>query len=173
MVSALLLLVTQSNKILPRFLYEHGTFEPAYPLFEAAIKYCEDHDDCELILSDLCGALASIQTESNQFQACYDNLQRSLACLEVAFAKGQIQRPSMHEVNALGGVGNGYQGLHEYKKAEDYYRRALAAWEGIPGNRAIYVANLSTCLWLQGKLDAAEKLVNTVIIDLNDTSTFR
>ena len=79
----------------------------------------------------------------------------------------------MHEVNALGGVGNGYQGLHEYEKAEEYYHRALAAWEGIPGNRAIYVTNLSTCLRLQGKLDDAEKLVTTVIIDRNDTSTFR
>lgn len=79
----------------------------------------------------------------------------------------------MQEANALGGIGNGYQGLHNYKEAENYHRKALVAWEGVPGNRAIYIANPSTCLWLQGKLDEAEQNVNTVILDRNDTSTFR
>lgn len=125
------------------------------------------------MLSDLYGALASLQTESNQFQGCYDNFRKSLACLELAFDKGLISRPAMQEVNALGGVGNGYQGLHEYGEAEKYYRKALVAWEGVPGNHAIYIANLSTCLWLQGKLDDAEQTVMTVILDRNDISTFR
>lgn len=125
------------------------------------------------MLSDLYGALASLQTESNQFQGCYDNFRKSLDCLELALDKGLISRPAMQEVNALGGVGNGYQGLHKYGEAEKYYRKALAAWKGVPGNRTIYIANLSTCLWLQGKLEDAEQIVLTVILDTDDISTFR
>lgn len=115
--------------IYDRSLYKHGTFEPAYPLINVAVDYSLHHEDCELVLSDLYGALASLQTESSQFQGCYDNFRKSLACLKVAFNKGVISRPAMQEVNALGGVGNGYQGPHNYNEAEKYYRKALAAWE--------------------------------------------
>ena len=158
---------------LKRFLYKHGIFEPAYPLLEVVIEYYLHHKDCELILSDLYGAKGALQTESNHFQGAFDNFHESHAYLQASFAKGFLASPDMREVNALGNVGNGCQGLERYPEAEDWYRKALDAWENVPGNKAIYVGNLSFCLGSQGKLTKAEELVSTVIIDRKDTSTFR
>ena len=126
-----------------------------------------------MMLSNLYEVLDALQTESNRFQICFDNFQKSLECLKLTFDKDLIRRSTAQKVNALSDVTNDHQDLHEYEEAKKYYRKALVVWEDVSRNRAIYIINLSTCLRLQKKLDAVEEIVKIVILDRNDTSFFR
>lgn len=93
--------------------------------------------------------------------------------LELAFKAGELEKPSIWEVFGLGRLGNGHHGLHQYKEAEYFYRKALDAWGDLPGDQKIWHTHLATCLWLQGRADEGEVVVRAVIKDPNDTSNFR
>ena len=144
-------------------------------LLTVAEKYCKTHRDSggDVILADIYGGLGSLCTENNQFQGAYDNFKLQWDCLTKAFESGALQRPSIWEVFGLGRLGNGLHGLHKYTEAEEYYRKCLAAWENVPGDRRIFTSHLATCLWLQGRLDEAETVVLSVLKDRKDLTNFR
>jgi hypothetical protein len=87
--------------------------------------------------------------------------------------EGELSRPSIWEVFGLGRLGNGLHGLHRYVEAEEYYRKALKPWEGMPGDRKKWISHIGTSLWLQGRLDEGEGVVKDIIKDEDDTSDFR
>lgn len=158
------------------FCYESGLLESVSELLVPAKEYCIRHlqkGGGYRILADIYGGLGSLATESNQFQRAYDDFNEEWKCLKLAFDAAELTRPSIWEVFGLGRVGNGLQGLHRYTEAEEYYRMALKAWEGLPGDRKVWVSNMCTCLWLQGKLDEGEKTIKVVIKDENDATNFR
>ncbi|CAH0035416.1 unnamed protein product [Clonostachys rhizophaga] len=158
------------------FCYESGLLESVSELLVPAKEYCIRHlpkGGGYRILADIYGGLGSLATESNQFQRAYDDFNEEWECLKLAFDAAELTRPSIWEVFGLGRVGNGLQGLHRYTEAEEYYKMALKAWEGLPGDRKVWVSNMCTCLWLQGKLDEGEKTIKAVIKDENDATNFR
>ncbi|CAH0051000.1 unnamed protein product [Clonostachys solani] len=158
------------------FCYESGLLESVSELLVPAKEYCIRHlskGGGYRILADIYGGLGSLATESNQFQRAYDDFNEEWKCLKLAFDAAELTRPSIWEVFGLGRVGNGLQGLHRYTEAEEYYRMALKAWEGLPGDRKVWVSNMCTCLWLQGKLDEGETTIKAVIKDENDATNFR
>ncbi|VUC30705.1 unnamed protein product [Clonostachys rosea] len=158
------------------FCYESGLLESVSELLVPAKEYCIKHlskGGGYRILADIYGGLGSLATESNQFQRAYDDFNEEWECVKLAFDANELSRPSIWEVFGLGRVGNGLQGLHRYAEAEEYYRMALKAWEGLPGDRKVWVSNMCTCLWLQGKLDEGEKTIKAVIKDENDATNFR
>ncbi|CAG9996180.1 unnamed protein product [Clonostachys byssicola] len=158
------------------FCYESGLLESVSELLVPAKEYCIRHlqkGGGYRILADIYGGLGSLATESNQFQRAYEDFNQEWECLKLAFEAAELTRPSIWEVFGLGRVGNGLQGLHRYTEAEEYYRMALEAWEGLPGDRKVWVSNMCTCLWLQGKLDEGEKTIKAVIKDENDATNFR
>lgn len=120
---------------------------------------------------------ASIETESNLFQAAYESFKLHHYHLERALESGLLERPSIMEVYALGGLGNGLQGLNRYTEAEDCYRRCIEKFAtGFSGNlfsSSVAEVNLGTCLWLQGKLDEAEKLLLSLITNREDKTNYR
>lgn len=93
--------------------------------------------------------------------------------MQLAFDAGELKKPSIWEVFGLGRLGNGLHGLHRYQEAEEYYQKCLDTWKGLPGDQKIFTTHLATCLWLQGRADEGEKVVRSVIKDMNDTTNFR
>jgi tetratricopeptide (TPR) repeat protein len=125
------------------------------------------------LLADIYGGLGSLCTNSNQFQGAFDNFNKQLEYVQLAISHGELERPTIWEVFGLGRLGNGLNGLHRYKEAEEHYRKCLDIWKELPGDRRIFVSNLATCLWLQGELDEGERLLRDIIKDRNDTSSLR
>lgn len=162
-----------------RYLYERGTFQPAYNLLDVAEDVAlraTDRPRMYPILGEICRARASIQTDTNQPQEAYTNFKQELDYVEAAFDAGVMSRPHMQEVFTLGGVANALQGLHRYSEAEDYYRKAIQAFEGMPGilsKMSILEHNFAICLWIQGKPEEALQILDRIIVDRNDTSTQR
>ncbi|KAF9252092.1 hypothetical protein DTO013E5_886 [Penicillium roqueforti] len=158
------------------FCYESGMLESVSDLLNPAKDYCIQHlasGRGYRLLADIYGCFGSLCTESNQFQGAYDNFATEWKYLEKAFEAGELERPSIWEVFGLGRLGNGHHGLHQYAEAEAYYRKALAAWENLPGDKKLWHSHLATCLWLQGRPDEGEVVVRGVIKDENDTTNFR
>lgn len=60
-----------------------------------------------------------------------------------------------------------------FRDAEQYYRRCFQAWEGLPGNRLLWKANVGFCLWQLGKLEEGNKFLATALKDRWDTSSMR
>ncbi|KAJ5160567.1 uncharacterized protein N7482_007571 [Penicillium canariense] len=158
------------------FCYESGMLESVSDLLKPAKDYCLHHlagGGGYRLLADIYGCFGSLCTESNQFQRAFDDFTEEWRYLELAFKAGELEKPSIWEVFGLGRLGNGCHGLHQYKEAETFYRRALEAWGDLPGDQKIWHAHLATCLWLQGRPDEGEAVVRAVIKDQNDTSNFR
>jgi len=110
------------------------------------------------------------------FEQAYEDSLAYLNCVKSALASGELERPTPREAIAHGSHGNGLQGLNRYEEAEVAYRNCMSTYHGLPGPlSAISVAptNFATCLWLQGKLDEAERLLNTIIVDRDDVSSYR
>jgi prophage DNA circulation protein len=119
---------------------------------------------------------ASLETESNKFQEAYADFSKKLEYIQKALTNGELQRPCLEEIFALGGVGNGLQGIHSYAEAEDHYRRSMEAYKIFGSNMSVVSVvptNLATCLWLQHKDDEAETLLRSIIVDPDDTSNYR
>ena len=149
------------------------------------------HENCELILVDVYWTKGSVFTDTNRFSACLESFEAEFSWLQKAIKKNLVQQPNIREVFAWGGLGNGYQSINEYGRAEECYRKAFQVWENLPGDRKIYVsdllklriwhrikqkhktANLCTCLWHLGKLDEAERLLLAVITNRSDATSFR
>ncbi|KAM3461571.1 hypothetical protein MY5147_009920 [Beauveria neobassiana] len=111
-----------------------------------------------------------------QPRQAYESFTRELGFVYEAIEAGVMKRPHMQEVFSLGGVANALQGLHRYSEAEAYYRKALEAFEGMPGilsQMSILEHNFAICLWIQGRHDEAFELLNRIITDRNDTTTYR
>jgi tetratricopeptide (TPR) repeat protein len=141
-----------------------------------AEEYCLRHLDKGggyRILADIYGGIGSLHTESNMFQEAYESFQKEWDYTKLAFESGELQRPSIWEVFGLARLGNGLHGLNKYQEAEQYYYRALKAWKDLPGDRTVYTTNLGICLWLQGRLDDAERTLRPLIKDRNDATNFR
>ncbi|KAI1084628.1 hypothetical protein F5B20DRAFT_591667 [Whalleya microplaca] len=158
------------------FCYESGLLESVFDLLHSAKEYCLRHIECGggfRILADVYGGLGSLDTESNQFQSAFDNFQNHEKYVQLAINSGELKRPCIWEVFALGRLANGFQGLHRYSEAESFYRKCLTAWEALPGDRKIFTTHLSTCLWLQGRVEEAEQVIRSIIKDQNDISNFR
>ncbi|KID60293.1 tetratricopeptide repeat domain-containing protein, partial [Metarhizium brunneum ARSEF 3297] len=161
------------------YLYERGTFQPAYELLDVSemiATQAEDRTGMLVILAEICRARASLQTETNQPQQAYESFTRELDFVYEAIEAGVMKRPHMQEVFSLGGVANALQGLHRYTEAEAYYRKALEAFEGMPGilsKMSILEHNFAICLWIQGRHEEAFELLNRIITDRNDTTTYR
>ncbi|KAH8203220.1 hypothetical protein TruAng_002625 [Truncatella angustata] len=143
--------------------YERGTFEHLEPLLHAAEHYCLRHENCEVVLADIYGAKASVATETNRQDAALQNFQLQYEFLNQAIKKNVIQLPNIRFCFALGGMGNGTQGMGQYKDAEQWYRKCYNAYEGLDGDRKIYGGNLAFCLIWQGKLDEAQEVLNSLI----------
>jgi tetratricopeptide (TPR) repeat protein len=129
-----------------------------------------------IILGEICRARASLQTETNQPQQAYESFSKELEYVLEAFETGVMKRPHMQEVFSLGGVANALQGLHRYTEAEVYYRKGLEAFKGMPGilaKMSILEHNFAICLWIQGRNDEALAILNRIITDKNDTTTYR
>ena len=165
----------------PRYFYERGTFEPAFPLLKAAESLFRDMNvqGCQGSLAAIYNTRAALETECNLFQQAYDDFKAQIDCVERAIETGELKRPCLTEVFALGGVGNGLQGLNNYTEAEEYYRRAIDAYSKFPQESlpltelSVAPTNLATCLWLQGKLEEAETLLKSIIKDRDDTRNYR
>ncbi|KAL4936544.1 hypothetical protein BDV06DRAFT_91444 [Aspergillus oleicola] len=158
------------------FCYESGMIESVADLLRPAETYCLRHRDKGggyRLLADIYGGLGSLCTESNQFQGAYENFVEEWDYLELAFKTGELEKPSIWEIFALGRLGNGHHGLHRYAEAETFYRKALDAWGDLSGDRKLWTSHLATCLWLQGRPDEGETVVRAVIKDENDTTNFR
>ncbi|KAM3425972.1 hypothetical protein NHJ13734_009762, partial [Beauveria thailandica] len=161
------------------YLYERGTFQPAYELLDVSERIATqaaDRTGMLVILGEICRARASLQTETNQPRQAYESFTRELGFVYEAIEAGVMKRPHMQEVFSLGGVANALQGLHRYTEAEAYYRKALEAFEGMPGilsQMSILEHNFAICLWIQGRHDEAFELLNRIITDRNDTTTYR
>lgn len=146
-------------------------------LLKPAEKYCLQH--CERggakLLATIYGGLGSVDTETNRFQGAYEYFDKEWDQIKKAIASGEMKRPDILEIFGLGRLGNGYHGLQEYSKAEDYYRKCLKEWDSqkIPGDQKIFQTHLATCLWLQGRLQEAEDVVKPIIQDWEDRSNFR
>jgi Flp pilus assembly protein TadD len=110
------------------------------------------------------------------FQEAHDDFGAALRHIERALATGELQRPTIREAFAFGGVGNGLQGLKRYPEAESAYRRCIQVYSdpSTPlSTISVAPTNLASCLWLQGRLTEAETLLHTIIIDRNDVSSYR
>lgn len=129
-----------------------------------------------LILGEICRARASLQTETNQPQEAYESFSKELDYVHEAFDTGILKRPHMQEVFSLGGIANALQGLHRYADAEIYYRKALEAFKGMPGilaKMSILEHNFAICLWIQERPDEALEILDRIITDREDTTTYR
>ncbi|CVK99417.1 uncharacterized protein FMAN_02259 [Fusarium mangiferae] len=158
------------------YCYERGLLGLINDLLLPAEQYCLRHlgkGGGYRILADIYGGIGSLHTESNMFQQAHDSFRREWDYLKLAFECGELQRPSIWEVFGLARLGNGLHGLNRYKEAEDYYHRALKAWGDLPGDRTVYTTNLAICLWLQGRLNDAEKRLRPLVKDKEDATNFR
>lgn len=161
------------------YLYERGVFEPAFELLDRAEKICvrsQQRSSVLLTLADLSRVRASIATETNQPQQAYTSFLQELHLIQEAITADVLSRPEIREVFALGGIANGLQGLQRFPDAEEYYRRSLDAFRGIPGKlftMSVIEPNLATCLWLQGKNKEARAVLDSIITEKNDTSSYR
>ncbi|KAI0449645.1 hypothetical protein F5B21DRAFT_34028 [Xylaria acuta] len=129
-----------------------------------------------VILGEICRARAPLQTETNQPQQAFESFSKELEYVYEAFETGIMKRPHMQEVFSLGGVANALQGLHRYSDAEAYYRKSHEAFKGMPGilsKMSIVQHNFGIYLWIQGRHDEALELLNSIITDRNDTTTYR
>ncbi|KAI1391821.1 uncharacterized protein F4822DRAFT_106017 [Hypoxylon trugodes] len=158
------------------YCYERALLGSINGLLLPAEEYCLLHLDeggGYRILADVYGGLGSLHTESNMFYEAHNSFRKEWGYLERAFETGELERPSIWEVFGLARLANGLHGLNRYKEAEEYYCRALKAWDGLPGDRTVYTTNLGTCLWLQGRLDDAEKRLRPLVKDKDDATNFR
>jgi tetratricopeptide (TPR) repeat protein len=156
-----------------RFLYERGTFEQSYAVLEIAEAACEPLKDAEAIKADIHGGFGSLATETNQFQEAYDQFKLEYDNITTAIDRGFLTRPNVREAIAQGGIANGLNGLKKYAEAEKEYWKCIDIWRSCPGQATIYEINLSACLWLQDKFEEAEHLLKKIIIDPDDTTTYR
>jgi tetratricopeptide (TPR) repeat protein len=164
-----ILMLTISN----RFLYETGLFEPMYPLLEVAQSVCHSLPGSAAILADIHGCRASLDTETNDAHHAFSSFEQQFRYNQEALSSGLLQRPNVREALSYGGLGNGLQGLRRYAEAEEKYRKCIEVWQTCPGTPAIYLANMAYCFWSQGKLDEAEKTLESAIVDRNDTTSHR
>lgn len=135
-----------------------------------------DRKSMLIILGEICRARASLQSETNQPQQTYESFSKELEYVNESFEAGVRSRPHMQEVFTLGGVANALQGLHRYAEAEVYYRKGLEAFKGMPGvlsKMSILEHNFGICLWIQGRLDEALEILDGIITDKNDTTSYR
>lgn len=147
-------------------MYERGDFTSASPLLDIAQEYCHQHpENAEVNLADIYGALASRDSESNHLESALHNFQLQWEYLQKAFDKGLLERNKSYarEGLSLGGLGNGYAGVRQYSKAEEYYWKCLEVWKNLPSDPTIYETHLAACLTVQGKFSAAEKVLNDCI----------
>ena len=163
----------QADSTSHRFLYERGLFEQAYPLLDIAQSCCLSLQNVEQILADIHGCRASLHTETNAFPEAYSEFKLQFDYTTTAFANGLLLRPNVRDALSYGGLANGLQGLKRYPEAEKEYRTCIHIWESCPGTPVIYQSNLATCLWLQHKLEEAETILDNIIIDQNDITSFR
>jgi hypothetical protein len=122
------------------YTYERGVPEPCIPLCLIAEAHACRYDDSELIMVDMYRAKGSVETETNQFQACYDSFVREFEYWERAVSKNLVQLPDIRAVFACGGIANGCHALNRYEEAERWYRKTFEVWDGLPGDRKIYVS---------------------------------
>jgi tetratricopeptide (TPR) repeat protein len=174
------LVLLQFTNMQYRYLYERGDFESASFLLHIAESYCLEHpEDSELILADIYGAYAARDSECNNLQLCLVNFQKQFDYLSIAIKKGQVQRPTVREALAYGGLANANMGLKKYDVAEGLYRQCLKLWEDCPGDPSIYIPHLGACLTLLDKVDEAEDLLTKCIHDrevkfgIRDTTSYR
>ncbi|KAI1500561.1 hypothetical protein F5X99DRAFT_385826 [Biscogniauxia marginata] len=158
------------------FSYESGLLASVPDLLQPAKQYCDRHvhkGGGYRVTADIYNGLACLDTETNQFQSAYEQFSKFYKLVYDAIDHGELVKPSIYEVFALGRIGNALNGLHRFAEAEKYYHKMMVEWDKHSGDRKMYKSHLATCLWLQGKLDEAEIVVRPVIKDQNDTSNFR
>ncbi|KAK4443298.1 protein SERAC1 [Podospora aff. communis PSN243] len=143
--------------------YERGTFEDSKPLLRAAERCCLHHGGCELILADIYGARASVATETNEPSLALENFKLQYDAMSEAVKQGVVRLPDIRFCFALGGMGNGTQGMGLYEKAEQWYRKCFEAFEGLEADRRMYGGNLAFCLISQGKLDEAQSFLGPIV----------
>lgn len=98
-------------------------------------------------------------------ESCQINFQKQLDYLLTAIDKGQVQRPTVREALAYGGLANAKMGVKKYQEAEGLYRECLRLWEDCPGDPSIYIPHLGVCLTILGRTDEAEELLVKCIKD--------
>lgn len=163
------MITLQSNHDLTdsdRYLYERGDFASASPLLEIAKQHCHRHpENAEVNFADIYGALTSKDSESNNLRSILMNFQSQWEYLQKAFKKRFLERDKSYarEALALAGLGNGYSGVQEYSKAEEFYWKCLEVWKNLPSEPTIYETHLAACHTVQGKLDAAEQVLRNCI----------
>lgn len=135
-------------------------------------------ENSEVLLSEIYTTLAAHQTECNRYKECYQTFQKRFDATMKAITKRLITRPSVYEVLAYAGMGNGNMAVNKYHEAEAYYLKAIELWKDVAGDPVISKINLGHCLRLQGKLDAADMLITglweerTGRLGLLDTTSF-
>lgn len=122
------------------YTYERGIPEPCIPLCLIAEAHANLYDESDLILVDMYRAKGSVETETNQFQACYDSFVAEYKHWQRAVARDLVQLPDIRTVFACGGMANGLHALNRYREAEEWYGKTFEAWKGLPGDKKIYVS---------------------------------
>lgn len=146
------------------YYIERGFLRSAETLLDLAKKICETRvQDSELVLADIYGGYGAIDSERNKLQETLQDFQLQYDYLMKALEKNLWRRPHVREALALGGLGQGYAGLNNLPRAEEYYYRCIEAWEEAPGEPTIYQSHLGTCLCFQGRLEEAEAVLTKVI----------
>ena len=96
-----------------RYLYERSDFTSASPLLDIAKEYSEENPEgAEVTLTDIYGALASRDSESNNLEAALHNFQLQWEYLQKAFEKGLLERGK--SLAALAREGLSLGGLWEW-----------------------------------------------------------
>ena len=78
-----------------------------------------------MILADSNGGLEALATKSNDFQGYYNYLNRQWDYLQIYFENGKLKSSSIYEILDIGRFGNENATLHDFAKAESYYRKTL------------------------------------------------
>ncbi|KAL3419104.1 tetratricopeptide repeat domain-containing protein [Phlyctema vagabunda] len=151
------------------FCYESGQYRPVEKFLKPAEAYSLLHlnegGGGDTLLADIYGGLGSLASETNQPQACYDYFHKQWECLQNSIKNGGIKQPDIREVFGLGRLGNANSAVHRFAEAEKYYEKMFKAWEGLGGDQKFWRCHHASSLWLQGKLDEAEKRVRDIVID--------
>lgn len=70
-----------------------------------------------------------------------ENFELQYTYINKAIKGGLLRQPDIRICFALGGLGNGHQGMNHYEEAVQWYRRCYEAWDGVEGDQRLYVGD--------------------------------